>query len=148
MSAWWVALALVLAGCSPNVAELEAIKAGLEVQLAEKKEIAQLLNDRRRELDALDQRLAEVLDAGVFFGEVPRVEAPRAPVPVSSAMLPPVSVMEGRRCANLRREIEDLQLRIRELEKAIGEVNRIDRRKEEIRQRLKVLAELRRDGGR
>jgi len=44
-----------------RIAQLEQTKAQLEVQLAEKKEIAQNLTERRKELDSLDQQLQEAL---------------------------------------------------------------------------------------
>ncbi len=44
-----------------RITQLEGTKAQLEVQLAEKKEIAQNLTERRKELDLLDQKLQEAL---------------------------------------------------------------------------------------
>ncbi|MFT3842515.1 MAG: type 4a pilus biogenesis protein PilO [Myxococcaceae bacterium] len=44
-----------------RITQLEQTKAALEVQLAEKKEIAQNLTERRKELDSLDQQLQEAL---------------------------------------------------------------------------------------
>jgi len=44
-----------------RIAQMEGTKAQLEVQLAEKKEIAQNLTERRKELDLLDQKLQEAL---------------------------------------------------------------------------------------
>ena len=44
-----------------RIAQLEQTKGQLEVQLAEKKEIAQNLTERRKELDSLDQQLQEAL---------------------------------------------------------------------------------------
>jgi len=64
------ALVVVLTGStyfflvSPDedrITQLEGTKAQLEVQLAEKKEIAQNLTERRKELDSLDQQLQEAL---------------------------------------------------------------------------------------
>lgn len=44
-----------------RITQLEQTKGALEVQLAEKKEIAQNLTERRKELDSLDQQLQEAL---------------------------------------------------------------------------------------
>jgi type IV pilus assembly protein PilO len=44
-----------------RIAQLEDTKGRLEQQLAEKKEIAQNLTERRKELDQLDQKLQEAL---------------------------------------------------------------------------------------
>ncbi len=44
-----------------RITQLEATKTQLESQLAEKKEIAQNLTERRKELDSLDQQLQEAL---------------------------------------------------------------------------------------
>jgi len=44
-----------------SIAEQENTQRGLDRQLAEKQEIAQNLNERRREMDILEQKLAEAL---------------------------------------------------------------------------------------
>jgi type IV pilus assembly protein PilO len=52
---------LLISSIEDNITKQVATQRALDVQLAEKQEIAQNLNERRREMDVLEQKLAEAL---------------------------------------------------------------------------------------
>src|SRR4051812_15624233 len=86
-----------LTGCHANEGGLSFIEHELERTLAEKQEIAQHLNEVRRQQDILEQRVAEVLarlppgtDAGFEELEQGAPTPPRPPL-----VPPPVSFFEG-----------------------------------------------------
>lgn len=113
--------------------ELRAIQAQLDRQLAQHREIAETLNVRRQQLDALEDQLHAA-------GEAPlEVSAPIAPGAVASVKLPAPSWLEGHAAQAMRRRIEDTQRRILELEKVVEEVNRVEVRKREAELKLRVL---------
>ncbi len=128
---------------------LRAAQAELDRALAEKKELADNLNERRRELEglehALESGLAELGDGaevGVALAgsKVEVTPAPKTPSPV----LPPPSFWEGSDAERRRALITDTQRRIAQLEKVIGEVNHFEERKAEVQAKLAALEQLRR----
>ena len=52
---------LVISSIEDNITKQVSTQRALDIQLAEKQEIAQNLNERRREMDLLEQKLAEAL---------------------------------------------------------------------------------------
>lgn len=52
---------LVISSIEENITKQVSTQRTLDIQLAEKQEIAQNLNERRREMDVLEQKLAEAL---------------------------------------------------------------------------------------
>ena len=136
----WAAL---VAGCVEDKALIETLSK-LEDELAQKRQIAQNLTERRHEMDALEQRLEEAVsalsDGGVMPSEVDQVVVPPSPPPIVVA---PVGVFESGSDQQRRRRIADTQRRIAELDRVLGEVVNIDRRRAEVEARLKKLEAIR-----
>ncbi len=144
MRATLVVAVLCLAGCTKNVAELRAAQADADRRLVELREIADKLNERRREADALERRVelaaeglpaetVAAVDAGVF-------EPALTATPI---VLPEYSPLEGAEAERLRQRISDTTRRIAELEKVIGEVRHVEARKRQLAGKLKALEALR-----
>lgn len=140
---------LALAGCRVNEDELRVVQQALTTRLAQRQELAQRLNERRREMDALEKRLAQALTE---FGSIPEAAVspytevqqaePIAALPPMPT-LPDVSWFEGSRSTRQRAEIDETRRRIFELEKVLDEVARINRRKKRVEQKLQTLDGLR-----
>ena len=131
-------LVLLLAACTLHQAELTAIQVSLDKQLAEKVEIAQNLNQYRRELDELELK---VRSAG--GGPLPEVTPPLKLEPALA--LPPESFFEGEDGKRRRIQIAQTRRRILEIEKLIGEVNNVEVRKKQATEKLRALNEARKN---
>lgn len=128
-------------------ARLHAALAEAERELVEKQEIAQQLNERRRELDALEERLAAQV-GGQNLDEPPLrpIDAKAQPPPPAARApldVPPPAWWEGSDADRTRRLLSDTRRRIVELEKVIGEVNNIQKRKAEMEAKLAPVERLR-----
>jgi hypothetical protein len=135
---------LLLLACNPHLPELEALDVALDKQLAEKKAIADNLNEFRRETDRLERELelaSAELDAGL---PSPLPAAADETGSVGPMPLPPLSMFEGESSRKLRARIDETRHRIAELDKVIGEVKGINRRNAELYRQLELLNELRR----
>jgi chromosome segregation ATPase len=128
----------LLSGCARE-RQLERTLAVLETQLARKQEVAQNLDEYRRELASLEARhtegLAALSDAGVLLR--PELESLRPPAPLPTA--PPKGVLETPRSAKLRVMISDTERRLAELDSALGELDRAWERRRELEGRLESL---------
>jgi DNA repair exonuclease SbcCD ATPase subunit len=137
-------LALLLAGCADEKG-LHAALSALETELADKQEQARQLGDRRKELGQLELNFAKLLteipDGGsTDFG---RAEIPTVPSP-PPVVIPPLAAFEGGQAERLRRQIDDTQRRIRELDKVMAVLHRIDGNKRELEHKIQRLQELKR----
>lgn len=135
-------LVLLLSGCADEKALLAALSA-LESELAAKQERAQQLNERRKELGELElefaRAIAEVPDGGTLdlgHAEIPTAASP-APV-----VIPPLAAFESARAERLRQQIADTQRRIRELDKVMAVLHRIDGNKRDLEHKIRRLEQL------
>jgi hypothetical protein len=127
---------LVLVSCAHRD-ELAAIEAVVDADLAYKKDIADHLADRRREMDALDERLRALLDGHPLPQGDAGVHSPPLTVTALTVTLPPASIFEGPEQKKARARIEEKIRRAHQLEILLGEVNAIDARRAEIEEKLK-----------
>jgi outer membrane murein-binding lipoprotein Lpp len=133
-------LVLLLSGCTKNHAELEARLAADDAQLAAQQSIAERLNESRRELEAAEAELARALVE--FPEEQANLEEPTPPsAPPTFAPPPPESMFEGSEGARLRRQIQDTEARIIQLSKVLGEVGRLNGRREQVKRQLAHIRE-------
>ncbi len=133
-------LFLLLCSCTKNHAELKARLAADDAQLAAQQEIAEHLNEMRRELDAAEAELATLL--AEYPEEKTALEAPSPPSPPPTfAPLPPESLFEGSEGARLRRQIQDTEARILQLSKVLGEVGKLDARRQQLKRQLAQIRE-------
>jgi hypothetical protein len=134
-------MVLLLCGCTRNHAELQARLAAADAQLATQQSIAEKLNENRRELE---QAEAELEKAFVEYPEEKSAleEAPAPPsAPPTFPPLPPESLFEGSEGARLRRQIQDTEARIIQLSKILGEVGRLNGRREQLKRQLAHIRE-------
>lgn len=135
-----------VAGCTKNHAELKATQAILDRQLADQMERADNLNTLRKEIDDLEQKVADGLSTTPEAkAEIDALIAktPTAPIGPAFPPLPPESAFEGAEGTRLRARILDTEARISQLGKVLGEIHKIEGRKERLTQALKVLEERR-----
>lgn len=136
---------VALGGCRVHEAELDAVQAAVDRQLQEKKDLAESLDERRREMNRLEQRLADALAAlpeGADAGVGEASTRPAAKAPTLPAM-PEPSWFEGSDGARKREHITDARRRIAELEREISEGNSIERRQRQVEDQLKRIDALR-----
>jgi hypothetical protein len=133
---------LLLCACEANRAELAAVEAHVDAQLAMWMRQADGLNARRREVDVLEDRLRKAiaaLPAGVDAGEPPEPPAPAPTLPPLEPPLPRESTLEGASGARVRARIEEKRRRLGELERVLREVERIEREKVRLERKLEWL---------
>jgi hypothetical protein len=117
-------LLLFACACGVNEEALRAADDQVSRRLAERVEIARDLSDTRRQLDLIEQKWTAL---GVPLPPL----APEPPV-----VLPPRSRFEGAEAERLRIRIAENEARVRELDKVIGEVGRINERRRQLEERL------------
>lgn len=140
-------IALVaLCGCSKNRDQLRAIRDRMQIELAERQELAANLSERRKEIDALEAELAEARDAGIKIDDLPAPAGVKPSTPLPPPELPPPSIWEGTESERTRTQILELHKRIAELDKVIGEVNQVEARKRELARRLDRIKQIKRAG--
>lgn len=139
--------ALLLGGCSTNVEQLRSMQAEADRRLTVRKEAADNLNERRRELDALK----ETLHAAEKDGLAPRrsfAQPSSSPLPREPPLIPPPeSPFEGSEASRRRVQLAETQRRIAELDRIIREVDHIEEQKRDLAQKLEALTRSSRDGG-
>lgn len=131
---------LVLAGCGRN-AELRVLLSDEERQLAQLQAIADKVNEDRHEMEAAEQDLANAL---AQFPEVKAaVEVLKAPPftlapPPTFPSLPHESLFAGSERAQLRRQLQDVEMRIAQLDKIRREVQQLSARRAHVRRQLET----------
>lgn len=137
---------VAISGCTKNHAELRATQAILDRQLADQQERADNLNELRKEIDELEQKVAAGVAADpAVKAEIDALSAktPTAPITPAFPPLPPESSFEGAEGARMRARILDTEARITQLGKVLGELHKIDAHKEQLQQALKIIEERR-----
>jgi hypothetical protein len=136
-------LLLTVSGCRKNHELLLARQAELDRRLAEGMELADNLNEHRKELVVLEREVTAALDdapqardAVARLDEKPLVREPLTGPPTP---LPPVSAFEGATGTQLRLRIADTERRLVQLSKVLGEVEGLKSRKLRLQQELELI---------
>jgi hypothetical protein len=140
-------LLLTASGCRKNHELLLDRQAELDRRLAEGMELADNLNEHRKEIEVLEREVTAALDdvpeardAVARLDDQPLVHEPLTGPPTP---LPPESAFEGATGTQLRLRIADTERRLVQLSKVLGEVERLKSRKLRLQQELEFIKRVR-----